>query len=330
MGSHNTTGNDGSSSGVGNIGGAVVAIINASKKDKKGFSPFDAPTRALKTQQILDATNRKIAEQVRLGNPVSERDLKRVDTLNDRLDKIEKLFEKQKKNKPKGFLKRGIDPTTATLASVIEFIAGTSRGQKIIAQHSSPIFNPAPLPTSQGVSTVPFVVTPAASTQTSFGGFGDIVNSLIGAAGQIVPAILGSKQPQSGFQQTSAGALIPAFGGAVGSLLPKIGPFLGGVGSGAVGGELADALQGLFTSGGASSQSDMAAFTDAVPGSCRPKEHLKVNPCTGKSTWFTPRGRPLVFSGDMAACKRVDRVSKRLIKSMPTKPHRHTVRSRKR
>lgn len=78
--------------------------------------------------------------------------------------------------------------------------------------------------------------------------------------------------------------------------------------------------------GGAGTLDETAAFTDPIPGSCRPKAHVKTNPCTGKGTWFVPRGRPLVFSGDMSACKRVDRVAKRLDKARPKRRHHHHPR----
>lgn len=314
----------GGGSGVGSIAGLVQVF--SSKKKKKPFSPFSVASKQLRNETQIDTVQRKIAQDARLGNPVSELDAKRLDRFLDQRLKLAAQFERQTKRKPKAFARAGL--TGLSLADIVNIVSGTRQGQRIIGSFSSPIFNPAPLPGIGGTSTVPFVVTPAATTPGAFGGFGDIVNSLIGAAGQIVPAIFGKNQPVTaqpfpGFQQAGFGSLVPFVGNAAKTLLP-------GLGIGAVGGELADAFQNLFTSGGASTQSDLAAFTDATPGSCRPKEHLKVNPCTGKSVWFTPRGRPLVFSGDMAACKRVDRVSKRLIKAMPSKPHRHTVKSRKR
>ena len=167
-----------------------------------------------------------------------------------------------------------------------------------------------------------FVVTPAASQPSSFGGFGELINNAINVAGDIFgrrpPMQL---QPFPPIQQAGF-PLVPAIGGAVGPLLRGVLP---GIGAGAVGGEIADAFQNLFNSGGAASTNDAAAFTDAVPGACRPKAHMKTNPCTGKGTWFTPRGRPLLFSGDLSAAKRVDRVTKRVLKQMPTK---HTHRKR--
>ena len=311
------------SSGVGSpIGlGFLLGDLFGGKK-KKPFDPFAGGANRLKTREMIGTVERKIEEDIRLGNPVSDANLKRLAKLNKRLEIQERRHAQNlsEKGKARAFERAGI--AALTLNQIADLIAGTSRGERIIGRHSSPIFNPPTLPTTTGgTSTMPFVVTPAASEPSSFGGFGNIVNSLIGAAGQIVPAVLGGRQqpPTSAgipqFQQAGF-PLVPAVGGA---LLPAITPALGRIGAGAIGGELADMLQNLFSSGGASSTNDAAAFTDAVPGACRPKAHMKTNPCTGKGTWFTPRGRPLLFSGDLSAAKRVDRVTKRVMKQMPTK-----------
>jgi len=330
-------GSGGDSSGVGTPVGLGFLIADLTKKKKKPFDPFSTATKQLRNEEQIGTVQRKIAEDARLGNPVSELDAKRLDRFLDERLKLAARFERNqaKKSRARIFERAGL--AGLTLEQIAHIVSGTRQGQRIINRFGSPIFNPAPLGATGGTSSVPFVVTPAASTQSSFGGFGDLIGNIIGGATQLLPQIFpkvfpgAQAQPVNfpgggfggGFQQTAFPALIPPIVGGITRALP-------GLGAGAIGGELADAFQNLFSSGGASTQSDLAAFTDATPGSCRPKEHLKVNPCTGKSTWFTPRGRPLVFSGDMAACKRVDRVSKRLLKAMPTKPHRHTVRSRKR
>lgn len=170
---------------------------------------------------------------------------------------------------------------------------------------------------------MPFVVQPAASTASAFGGFGDLVRGAIDFGGRALsdffsPERRAQIQPINQPRQ-AAFPLVP-FAGSIGRALPSLLP---GIGLGAVGGEFADAFQRLIGSGGADSLDESAAFTDAVPGKCRAKEHVKTNPCTGKGIWFTPRGRPLVFSGDLAACNRVNRVTKRLTKAMPAKHHHH-------
>lgn len=309
----------GDSSGVGTPVGLGFLIADLSKKPKTFKSPFDTAQQALRNREMIATTERKIAEAVRLGNPVNDADAKRLAKLNERRKFLERKFESQARN-PGRFAKAGIAVGT-TLAQLVDFLSTTRSGQQIIAAFTSPVFNPAPLPSIGGTSTMPFVVTPAATAPGPFGGFGDFINTALRTAGQIFgpPPQRGLEQ-RGGFQQAGF-PLVPFAGAAARKILPAIG-------LGAVGGEAFDALQNFFT-GGAATQDDAAAFTDPIPGSCRPKTHLKVNPCTGKATWFTPRGRPLVFSGDMAACRRVNRVAKRLNKAMPAKHHHHRTARKK-
>lgn len=322
-------GQNGSSSGVGDPVTLGFVLADIAKGKPKPFFPLGTPNAIFRTQEMIGTTERKIAEAVRLGNPVPDADFKRLSTLNDRLQTLERRLETQRRKNPRSFARVGITAAT-TLAQILDFVSGTSRGQQIISRFRSPTFNPAPLPSIGGTSTMPFVVTPAASSTSSFGGFGDLVNRAIDFGGRALSDFfspqrreelqVGINQPrQAGFPLVPfARPLLQAGRG----LLP-------GLGVGAVGGELADAFQNLLRGRGGS-QDDSAAFTDPIPGSCRPKMHLQVNPCTGKEVWFTPRGRPLVFSGDMSACKRVDRVSKRLQKAMPRRHHHHRTATRKR
>ncbi len=320
----------GGGSGVGTLGGLGVFIASKVKKKPKPFRPWGTPNSIFKTQQILASTEAKIAEAVRLGNPVSDADLRRVETLNNRIEKLSRRFETQQRKNPRAFARAGI-AAGATLEQLLAIIPGTSRGQQILERFSSPVFNPAPLPTTGGTSTMPFVVTPSGG---GGGGFGGFLDSMIGAGTRALTNLIsppprsgGMNQPTflPGFQQASLMPMLPGAIGAVRGLLPSI----GGIGAGAVGGEMADWIQNLLGSGGASTLDDSAAFTDPVPGSCRPKPHVKLNPCTGKGTWFVPRGRPLVYSGDLAACRRVDRVAKRLTKSMPRRKAACTTRRKR-
>ncbi len=41
------------------------------------------------------------------------------------------------------------------------------------------------------------------------------------------------------------------------------------------------------------------------------QNHLQVNPATGAIRWFGPKGKPILWSDDLAACKRVKRVASR-------------------
>lgn len=45
------------------------------------------------------------------------------------------------------------------------------------------------------------------------------------------------------------------------------------------------------------------------------KLFMLPNPVTGKPTWFAPKGRPLLWSGDLTTCKRVRRIARRAKRS---------------
>lgn len=173
------------------------------------------------------------------------------------------------------------------------------------------------LPIQFGGRQMPFVATSSFAPQTGsfdFGGFGGLLQSGLNLASNIfsrpqAPATRFPELSRTGFP------LAPLIGAAGRALLP--------VGAGFTGGALSS---GFFGDGGAADLDETAAFSDPIPGRCRPKAHVKVNPCTGKGVWFTPRGKPLVFSGDMSACRRVDRVAKRLDKARPKRRHHHHPR----
>lgn len=321
-------GDTSSSGAVLNIGPLIDTIGSLIKgQPRQPFNPLGVAQKTLKNEQELFALQQVINAQIGAGGAITVEQAQQQKTLLDQKERLERKFAKQQAKKPQKFIQAGIAAGT-TLAQLVQLLSGTSQGQRIIAKFASPLFAPPPLESITGGIKVPFTVTPSFQSSTGpldFGGFGDIVGSLIKAGGQIGSALLAPKQPQ--FQQATF-PLVP-FGGALGrALLPTL-PQIGG---GIIGGEFADAFQNLFTraTGGAATQDDTAAFTDPIPGSCRPKAHVKVNPCTGKGTWFTPRGRPLVFSGDLAACKRVDRVSRRLNKALPLRKHGHRVTSTRR
>lgn len=176
-------------------------------------------------------------------------------------------------------------------------------------------------PAQTGGRQVPFVTIPGFASSTGsfdFGGFGGIVQSGI----QLASSLLAPKPQQFPVQQAGFGLLAPAQRAFQG-LRGLGGPLVAGGAGGAIGQGFTDLL---FGSGGASTLDESAAFTDPVPGACRPKMHVKTNPCTGKGTWFVPRGRPLVFSGDLSAAKRLDRVAKTLDKARPRRRHHHHPR----
>lgn len=203
--------------------------------------------------------------------------------------------------------------------------ASTTRGalQNILSPRFFQTILSAIIP---GGRAMPFVATssPAATTQGfDFGGF-------LGGAIDIAKRFLGptvgpgtpfpTNVPTAGFPLLAPAAR--AIAPFARSLLPAVPAFGGGVVGGLV--------ENFFDFGGAGTLDESAAFTDPVPGSCRPKMHVKKNPCTGKGVWFVPRGRPLVFSGDLSAAKRLDRVAKTLDKARPRRRHHHHTKRRPR
>lgn len=96
-------------------------------------------------------------------------------------------------------------------------------------------------------------------------------------------------QDRTGF--TNAGFSLPA--------LPGI-PFVDVVPQGA--GPGCNALMAPFT------QSSGAVALRAQP-------FVAANPGTGKLTWFKPAGRPILWSGDLTACKRVGKIAARARRS---------------
>jgi len=50
--------------------------------------------------------------------------------------------------------------------------------------------------------------------------------------------------------------------------------------------------------------------------SMRKQNHLQCDPSTGRAEWFGPLGKPVLWAGDFAALKRVDRVGKRAAKAL--------------
>ncbi len=173
------------------------------------------------------------------------------------------------------------------------------------------------LPTRTGGAPMPFITTPGfapSAGSLDFGGFGGILQSGLQLASNIFSKPQAPAERFPSIQQAG----FPLLAGAR-SLFPALA-------AGGVGGASQGFIESLFRSGGAGDLDERAAFTDPIPGRCRPKAHVKENPCTGKEVWFTPRGRPLVFSGDMAACRRVDRVAKRLDKARPKRRHHHHPR----
>jgi hypothetical protein len=43
----------------------------------------------------------------------------------------------------------------------------------------------------------------------------------------------------------------------------------------------------------------------------RAQPFVSANPVSGKLTWFKPAGKPILWSGDLTACRRVNRIASR-------------------
>lgn len=118
-----------------------------------------------------------------------------------------------------------------------------------------------------------------------------------------------------------------------GRTMPNVWSVIGQVGLGALGGLLTDVFGSETPSGGGvtipmpgSGGSPLSLPGGApVPGgngngmmaSCPPARPTMAslvpvtNPCTGRLTFYRNVGRPILFSGDMATCKRVKKVGRR-------------------
>lgn len=98
---------------------------------------------------------------------------------------------------------------------------------------------------------------------------------------------------QGNFQNVGLPALLaPA--------LKQLPGFVGGI----IGGEL---LQGAFGGGGGGST---PMFRPTMAGA-RAQTFRAQNPVTGKDVFFRPAGKPILWSSDLSACKRVRKVARR-------------------
>lgn len=129
----------------------------------------------------------------------------------------------------------------------------------------------------------------------SFGGGSDLFSGLGGLAGGIASVINAIKSPSG---MPGGMSFAPA---ALGGLIRAIPPIATGIGIGAGAMEL---IQG----GGANLPT--SPFTAGTSGA-RPTIFVTANPVTGKATWFRPAGRPILWSSDLSACRRVRKVAGR-------------------
>ncbi len=133
----------------------------------------------------------------------------------------------------------------------------------------------SPLPVG-GINMPAFPVSTAASFPGS-----PITNALFGGGGS------------PGFQQAGLSALVP-------SIARQLPSFLGGLAGGAV----IDQFVGGGGGGGT------PPFRATMQGA-RAQFFRTQNPATGQDVWFRPAGRPLLWSGDLTACKRVKKIARK-------------------
>ncbi|GAI89212.1 unnamed protein product [marine sediment metagenome] len=99
----------------------------------------------------------------------------------------------------------------------------------------------------------------------------------------------------------------------------KLGAYLfGGAGgtNGGNGGAVAMQMPGQYGAqcrgGGTALIQAPQAFTEGAPGLRARSTFIVQNPMTGNLNWYRNMGKPVLFSGDLAAEKRVSRVRRRV------------------
>jgi len=166
-----------------------------------------------------------------------------------------------------------------------------ARTRQLIADRDNAIFG-----ISQGGSSR--VLPPFVPPQTTPGGFNVVA----------FPTDRSAAFPASGFGAFTQALFNPqgfpvAQQAGLGStILRQLPALLGGLAIG----EGIEGLAGL-TAGG---PTGTPMFKLTACGASSPRPFRTPDPRTGEDVWFRPAGRPILFSGDFQACKRVARVSK--------------------
>lgn len=160
-----------------------------------------------------------------------------------------------------------------------------------------------------------------------FGAITDVLGTVGKIATRAIPAIFDFKALEAqremarsgGGQQMGTLAPFQTQAGLVQSLggLGAIGQVVRGVGRqlpGIVGGvAVSEALQGGSQVNGDATRL-MVPFRPTMAGA-RAQPFVAQNPVTGSLTWFKPAGRPILWSGDLTAAKRVKRIAARARRS---------------
>lgn len=166
----------------------------------------------------------------------------------------------------------------------------------------------------------------------------------VGTTVPMVPTATGAYAPSMGFVGGVSGApQIPAVAGTpttvptttstIGRAFPTPGdtmagfidPFLQALSAGLTNGGAVTQPAGVATGTGGlplPGQSAVGAISPAAPVTvstvARPVSTLTyVNPVTGQPMTYKYMGKPVLYSGDLAACRRVNRIARRVSKAMP-------------
>jgi len=143
-----------------------------------------------------------------------------------------------------------------------------------------------------------------------------------------VPSVPASQpfgvQPGAGFAPLPVGATMAAFPTTVQASFPpnpftSANPFFQPASLPGIGGAIARQIPGII--GGAAAGLGLEAFVGGngagtpmfrpTMAGARAQFFRIPNPASGQDTWFRPAGKPLLWSGDLTACKRVKKVARK-------------------
>lgn len=174
-------------------------------------------------------------------------------------------------------LSRGAD-----IASLIQYL------RSLFAKPLRPVYS---FPTfNLGGDVMPYTFMPSAG---GYGGGGDYGLAGLGSGiASVINAIRGPSAMPGGM------SFLPT-AGALGTIARGVGGVLGGVGVGM-------GLESLF-GGGACPSSPFASGASTV----RAQTFVTAHPETGRAVWFKPAGRPILWSGDLSAARRVRKIAGR-------------------
>ncbi len=156
----------------------------------------------------------------------------------------------------------------------------------------------------------PDTFDPGGGTIGSSGG-GGFVENLLTKGLDILQGVL---MPQAS-QPIGVASMLPAVIPPIARALPTVGRAVGQLGAGAALGEAIETGLQLFGGGGNGGGGGAAAgqlFHTTAAGNVVPTSLvMATNPKTGKATFFQHAGRPILYAGDLRACKRVKKAGAR-------------------